>query len=133
MTVVVDASAVAAALAGSGEAAAWAIGVMRAGRMAAPYLLPAEVASVLRRAEIAGDISPDVAAQAYADLIDLPVDLYPFEPFATRIWELRGNLVPYDAWYVALAETLEAPLATLDTRLAAAPGPSCRFDLPPTG
>lgn len=133
MTVVVDASAVAAALAGSGEAAAWAIGVMRAGRMVAPYLLPAEVASVLRRAEIAGDISPDVAAQAYADLIDLPVDLYPFEPFATRIWGLRRNLVPYDAWYVALAEALEAPLATLDTGLAAAPGPSCRFDLPPTG
>jgi predicted nucleic acid-binding protein len=37
----------------------------------------------------------------------------------------------YDAWYVALAESLEAELATLDTRLARASGPRCGFRLSP--
>jgi len=36
----------------------------------------------------------------------------------------------YDAWYVALAEAYDAPLATLDTRLVDAPGPACAFDTP---
>jgi len=37
----------------------------------------------------------------------------------------------YDGWYVAIAELLDAPLATLDGRLANSPGPRCRFLLPP--
>jgi predicted nucleic acid-binding protein len=36
-----------------------------------------------------------------------------------------------DGWYVAVAELLDAPLATLDGRLANLPGPRCRFLLPP--
>ena len=39
-----------------------------------------------------------------------------------RIWELRDSVSAYDAAYVALAETLSAPLMTTDTRLARAPG-----------
>jgi predicted nucleic acid-binding protein len=37
----------------------------------------------------------------------------------------------YDAWYVAIAEALELPLATLDRRLVAANGPRCEFATPP--
>jgi predicted nucleic acid-binding protein len=44
-----------------------------------------------------------------------------------RIWELRDNVTPYDAAYVALAEALDAPLLTADARFAAAPGPRCEF------
>jgi predicted nucleic acid-binding protein len=44
---------------------------------------------------------------------------------------LRFNVSSYDAWYIALAEQLDAPLATLDHRLSAADGPRCRFLLPP--
>lgn len=47
--------------------------------------------------------------------------------FAERIWELRHNVEIFDGWYVALAEALDAPLATLDTRLAKASGLRCRF------
>jgi predicted nucleic acid-binding protein len=50
---------------------------------------------------------------------------------AFRAWELRENLTLYDAWYVALAELLDARLATLDTRLARAPGPACKVVVPP--
>jgi len=49
----------------------------------------------------------------------------PIRPFEDRIWQLRRNLTCYDAWYVATAEALEIPLATLDRRLARAPGPRC--------
>jgi hypothetical protein len=35
-----------------------------------------------------------------------------------RIWGLRHNVAIYDGWYVALAEALNVPLATLDARLA---------------
>ena len=64
------------------------------------------------------------------DLARLPIDLYPFEPVAQRVWELRDTVSAYDAWYVALAEALDVPLATLDTRLAKAPGPRCAFLVP---
>jgi predicted nucleic acid-binding protein len=66
------------------------------------------------------------------DLQRLSVELFPYGPLAERIWELRANVTPYDAWYVALSEELGVPLLTLDGRLARAPGPTCRFELPPT-
>ena len=51
--------------------------------------------------------------------------------FAERVWELRANLSSYDAWYVAIAELADMPLATLDQKLTRAPGPGCEFLLPP--
>ena len=52
------------------------------------------------------------------------------KPFAQRAWELRHNLTSYDAWYVAVAEALGLPLATLDEGLARASGPKCDFLTP---
>jgi predicted nucleic acid-binding protein len=43
----------------------------------------------------------------------------------------NASVTPDDAWYVALAEALDVPLATLDVRLAAASGPRCVFLTPP--
>jgi len=40
------------------------------------------------------------------------VELFAYEPFASRVWELRENVTAYDSWYVALAESLGARLAT---------------------
>ena len=61
-------------------------------------------------AALAGDISQDSASLAHADLLALPVELFPYEPVAIRVWDLRGNVTAYDAWYVALAEALGVPL-----------------------
>ncbi|MEJ2147324.1 MAG: type II toxin-antitoxin system VapC family toxin [Acidobacteriota bacterium] len=130
MTVVVDASVVVAALADSGVDGVWAEDLLSGEDLAGPCLLPAEVANILRRAELAGEISKETAALAHADLLALRLDLFPYEPFAPRIWSLRTNLTAYDAWYVALAETLPARLATLDLKLARSPGPRCRFLVP---
>lgn len=131
MTLVVDASVVVAALVDSGEDGAWAEAVLLSDDLAAPHLMPAEVANILRRAKQAVDVSADTASLAHGDLLDLRVELVPYAAVAIRAWELRENLTVYDAWYVALAELLGADLATLDARLARAPGPRCGFVLPP--
>ncbi len=127
MTLVVDASMVVAALVDSGTDGRWAEALLASDSLAAPHLLTAEASNILRRSALAGAISPEQASLAHADLLDLRVELFPYAPFASRIWELRENVTCYDAWYVAIAEALNAPLATLDTRLAKAPGPHCRF------
>lgn len=128
---VVDASLVVSALIGLDDDAEWACSMLLDGPLCAPHLLPVEVASVLGRAAAAGDISPDAASLAYADMLDLRVDLYPFAPLAVRIWEMRDNVRCYDAWYVALGELLGAPVVTLDRRLARSVGPRCEFRTPP--
>jgi predicted nucleic acid-binding protein len=58
------------------------------------------------------------------------VELFPFDPFADRIWELRHTVTSYDAWYVPVAEALRLPLATLDGRLSGARGVTCKFLTP---
>jgi predicted nucleic acid-binding protein len=75
-------------------------------------------------------ISTPEANAARNDLMQLDISLFPFEPFADRIWELRNNVTSYDAWYVALAESLKLPLATLDERLSRQNGVTCDFLTP---
>lgn len=133
MTLVIDASLVVSALVDSGATGTWAESLLAAGPLSAPHLMPVEAANILRRAAAAGDISADAASMAYADLLDLRVELFPYAPFAARTWELRDNVTCYDAWYIALAESLGAKVATLDLRLARAPGPRCGFQTPPAG
>jgi predicted nucleic acid-binding protein len=131
MTRVVDASLVVAALVDTGADGRWAESELVAGPLAAPHLLPVEVASILRRAVRAGAIAAEVGALAHGDLLALNIELFPYEPVSTRVWELRKTITSYDAWYVALSEQLNAPLATLDRKLSRAPGPRCEFRLPP--
>lgn len=128
---VVDASVVVAALVDTGPWGRWAERIVAAGALTAPHILPAECANVLRRMELRGQLSTDVALLAQQDVLTLPVSLHPFAPFGPRIVELRATVTAYDAWYVALAESLDVPLATCDERLARSPGPRCRFLTPP--
>ena len=130
---VVDASAVVALLVDTGPDGTWAEHLLGGEQLVAPHLMPVEAANILRRSAARGDLSADAAALAHADLLALGVDLYPYEPFAARVWELRENLSAYDAWYVALAEAMGAKLATLDRALSRAAGPRCGFLTPVTG
>jgi predicted nucleic acid-binding protein len=131
VTLVVDASVVVSALTGTDRTARWAEARLLAGQLCAPHLMQVEVTDVLRRAVVRGALSADAASLAYADLLDLRIELYPFAPCSVRVWQLRSSVRSYDAWYVALAELLDVPLATLDLRLTRASGPRCRFDAPP--
>lgn len=129
---VVDASVLVAATADGGPEGAWAERVLAGGNLIAPHLVLAEAANVLRRLERAKLLSRLEASAAHTDLVRLDLQLVPYEPFAERVWELRANLSSYDAWYVAVAELADMPLATLDRRLTRATGPDCEFLLPPS-
>ncbi len=131
MTVVADASVLVSALVDSGREGQWSESVVAVGQLAGPELVLAKTSNILRRLEIAGEISDFEATSSHRNLLQLNLELFPFAPFAERIWALRGNLTSYDAWYVALAEELDCPLATLDRRLSRAHGPRCTIRVPP--
>jgi predicted nucleic acid-binding protein len=90
VTVVVDASVVVAALASADATGQWAESVLAGEPLAAPHHMPVEAASILHRAELAGEISADAASLAHADLRRLRVEYFPYDPFTERIWELRS-------------------------------------------
>lgn len=87
-----------------------------------PHLFEVEVMNVLRRYALSGALSTERAHLALGRLFGMRITRYPHTALLPRIWELRENVTAYDAAYVALAETLDAPLITTDARLARAPG-----------
>lgn len=131
MTLVVDASVVVAALIDAGSRGDWAAARLRGEDLVAPHLMPVEVASVLRRKVLLGELEGGLGALAHGELTTWSARLVGYAPFARRVWELRDTLTAYDAWYVAVAEALDVPLMTLDARLAKAPGPRCALLVPP--
>lgn len=128
--VVCDASALVALLV-EDEIGEWLAEEVDGLTMHAPALAMFEAANILRRQELFGALTIDHAALAFANLAELRIELYPFEPLGPRVWELRHNLTVYDAAYVALAELTDAPLVTLDYRLEGAPGVRCPIVTPP--
>ena len=128
---VVDASVLVAAVTASDSDGLWAVDVIDASSLAGPSIVRAEAINVLRRMEFSGLFSRSEADDAYREVLQAPVETFPFEPFAPRVWQLRHNLTCYDAWYVAVAEALNCPLATLDRRLGRAKGPTCDVLMPP--
>ncbi|MEP7244183.1 MAG: type II toxin-antitoxin system VapC family toxin [Gammaproteobacteria bacterium] len=128
--IVVDASAVIEYLLKS------PVGAKLAGRIGAPaetlhatHLLDLEVAHVLRRFVLAGELAETRGREALADFAALPLTRYPHAPFLRRIWSVRSSLTAYDAAYVVLAEALEAPLLTADKKLSRAHGHTARVEL----
>lgn len=130
MTIVLDASALIAALIDSDSEGTWAESLIESHDLAAPELILAEATNILRRLELSSEIGAAEAEWAHELLLQLDIHLFPYHPFAERIWELRRNVTSYDAWYVALAEVLECPLATLDRKLACAAGVNCSISTP---
>ena len=127
MKVVIDAGVALAALLDDDEHTVWAREVMSEGNLAAPELLSVEVSHLLRKSVSQGLLTAREGRDALLDLLDVVDDFYPHGPFVPRIWELHATVTSYDSAYMALAEALGAPLATLDRKLCRAPGPRCEF------
>lgn len=94
--------------------------VSREGTVAVPDLLLFEVVAVFRRQVQRQAMEADRARSALEDLGDFPLEVFPALPLRARVWELRDNLTAADAFFVALAERLDEPLATKDRGLASA-------------
>ena len=123
--VVIDASALVALLGDAGPAGTWVAASTTGALLAAPELVLFEAANIFRRQLLFGALDQAQARLAHQDLVDLPLQIWPYAPLAARAWELRNNLTIYDGSYVALAELLGTSVITLDTRLANAAGPRC--------
>jgi len=123
--IVTDASSLVMALADDGSAGRAAHRRLRDADLHAPEIVDLEVLSVLRREVGRGSLSTGRAAAAIADLQALSMRRTSHLVLLARCWELRDNLTPYDASYVALAEALGCPLVTMDARLADATGIRC--------
>lgn len=94
-----------------------------------PSIFDAEVLSALRGLVRGRKFDQTAATNLIVDLMVLPVDRWHMSPLLPRMWELRDNLTPYDAAYVALAELTGATLVTGDERIATAPGPRCDIQI----
>jgi predicted nucleic acid-binding protein len=95
----------------------------------APSIFDAEVLSALRGLVRGAKFDHGAAADLVADLAVLPVERWHLSPLLPRMWELRENLTPYDAAYVALAELTGSVLLTGDQRIAAAPATHCAIEI----
>ncbi len=119
--IVVDASAVVLGLLNDGEARA----TLRDEVVVCPHIVDSEVAHALRVLVLRGVVEVTDAARAIRTWSRLGVERLTVTGLLDRIWELRDNVTAYEATYLALAEALEVPLLTADSRLARAPGPRC--------
>lgn len=126
---VVDASVLAPVLVDDGRDGDIARERLAGEQLSAPELIDLEVLSMLRSQLAAGAIDARRAGLAVLDLEELPLHRASHRPLLSRCWELRENLTPYDAAYVALAEALDVVLVTADGRLAGAPGVTCTVEV----
>lgn len=95
----------------------------------APHLLAVEVAQVVRRYVHSGAVTAQRGSEAITDLADLDLVSHDHALLLPRIWELRDAVTAYDAAYLALAELLDAPLVTLDARLARSHGHAAHVEV----
>lgn len=119
--IVADASVVLDALMGAAPARA----ALEGQELFAPHLVDPEVVSAVRRGVTADRLTTGTAVVILSALRRLGITRYPVYGLTERIWELRDNLTPYDASYIAVAEALECPLVTADARIAGAAGIRC--------
>ena len=94
-------------------------------RLAAPSLMPFEVANALHRRVVQGDLAVEVAADLMQDLMSLGVACNATPNLHRRALELASQLnqgAVYDAHYLALAENLGCELWTADQRFYRAAG-----------
>ncbi|MBW3360299.1 type II toxin-antitoxin system VapC family toxin [Streptomyces microflavus] len=122
---VLDTSALVEFLVGSDTLAERVRSHTAGNRLAAPHVVDLECASVLRGLVRGNKLPEDEATRALDLLGCMQLHRYDHTPLMPRIWELRHNMWPYDASYIALAETLDAELVTADRKLAGAPGLRC--------
>lgn len=95
----------------------------------APALVEVEVVSGLGRLQRQRRVAADRAAIGLEWFLDLGIEMHHGPELTRRIFALRHSLSAYDAAYVAVAESIEAPLLTADGRLSRAHGHRARVEL----
>lgn len=83
--------------------------------VAAPAHLDAEVLSALGRLKRAGQLTHE--AERVSALGTFSARRWPLQPLLSAAWALTDRIAVRDAFYVALAASLDATLITSDRRL----------------
>jgi predicted nucleic acid-binding protein len=125
--IVLDTSAMVEFLVGSDSAAEQVRTLLSGEIIAAPHAIDLECAAALRGLVNGKKLPEGEGEHALALLTRMDIRRYDHGPLLPRIWALRGNMWPYDAAYVALAELLEVELITLDRKFSATPRVQCRI------
>jgi predicted nucleic acid-binding protein len=97
----------------------------------APQLIDAEVTSGVRGLLPGRKLTPARAGEMLSDYRALRIIRHPMSPYLEPVIRLRHNLTAYDAFYVALAETLGVPLLTRDAKLVGSVGHSAHIQVYP--
>lgn len=127
---IVDASCVAEVVLAGPDAEPVRQRLERESEQASPHVVDAEVLGVIRRVQIKGELDETAGRMAVEDLRSWGATRVDHRPLLARAWALRHSVNSADALYVALAEALDAPLLTLDRRLARAHGVRCVVETP---
>lgn len=117
--IVIEASAMVDALVGQ-PADPTLLALLADADLHAPALLDYEVASALRGHALAGRLSGQRLADAIEDFGGMRIERYPLGSMMSGVLHLKDNFTAYDAAYVLLARTLDAPLVTADAKLTGA-------------
>lgn len=117
--VVVHVSALVELLVGT-ENGYWVHGRLRGCRPHAPAQVDTEVLACLERLTATAGLPTAVADDAVARLATMPLVRHPLVELIPAAWAGRSVSGADDAFYVALADRLGAPLVTTDARLAPA-------------
>jgi predicted nucleic acid-binding protein len=96
---------------------------------AAPHVIDVEVLSTIRLRHLTGQLDRTAADLAVDELALWGGERIGHQPLLPRAWELRDNVRGWDAFYVALAEALNATLVTMDQRLGRVRGVACRVEV----
>lgn len=123
--IVLDTSAMVEFLVGADEVAERIRTIVVGQSLAAPHAVDLECASTLRGLVQGKKLPPDEGERALQLLGRMNLKRYGHTSLLPRIWQLRHNMWPYDAAYVALAESLSAELVTLDGKIGRVPGLKC--------
>jgi predicted nucleic acid-binding protein len=87
----------------------------------APAHMPLEVIRTLRKAVLSGALTEADAVAAFQALETAEITYIGTTRMLLRaVWAMRHHVSAYDAAYLAIALQYEAPLVTLDARLATA-------------
>jgi len=97
--------------------------------LVAPALIDVEVLSAFARLERAHTITSADAQAAVAEWGQIAIDRISIEVLTPLAWAWRHSIRITDAYYVAVARLLNAPLVTSDARLARAPHPGVTVTL----
>lgn len=94
---------------------------------------PTEVANALRGLWLKETATQAEFRAQLALLQQMEIVLFPVSPLLSRIADLAPNATAYDAAYLALGESLDAHVVTLDRKLAAVPGVDVKVQIVSAG